>query len=857
MGFFIPDEQSKELEQATPAKVARRRPAPVLDTSARGCDACSLRAAWPQLATPRMKMTTTHGADILILGSVPSLADDRAGVPFSPDNKYAAAFLKNTPKYARDRFAFQNVARCASLDTATMAAAHACSVHLEDDIRRLKPVAIIGVGQYALSQHFSTEFARMGTIHGVKFPVEIAGHVCWFYPVHDSEYVEFMGGDTGPAQPVQRANLTRFFREVDTWPKPEIVKLSPSQVTIVTDEAEAMWRIDALEDFYGFDIETSALRPYVKDATIATAAFADRNQCFAFSVGHPECVNSWGRKAIKRAINAKGKTWVAHNTGMELAWLWWEYGWTWQPTAYEDTMAQARLLHDRETLLSLGTQSRIHLGVNVKSLSDLDTTKIMSYPLAEVLPYNGLDALATILVYHKVIRDIERPDVWANYRRLLNTQRSIVAMELAGLPADVDEAKQLSATFVKKIADARKHAKTLYEVKEFERRFQTEFDIAKPEHVGRALVEIGKIPLPRTKKGQQYSTDDELLQKYSKENPLAQAVMDFREYSKLDSTYATPIATRYYEGVDGFIHPGYTSLLTATLRLSSEDPNIQNWPKRKHREIRRIVKAVEQTSRWLTLPKRRTIVAAFDYGQLEARVVAMLSRCKAFMKVILEGYDIHAEWRDELQKRWDGYLDHIAIKAGVTDEKKLLKAARDFIKSDFVFLSLFGGMAKTAAERIGAPLETMQQMQADLFRQFPGVKAWHRTQRGEYIDHGTCTMMTKRKRHAVMTGNEPVNNPIQGSAADIVIEGMNAITELAIKRRDPYLLPRINIHDDLTFFLPDEDDDELMQYIDIIAEEMAKPRFDWITVPLVVEVSLGPTWADLEEIMKVTGAYHR
>ena len=177
MGFFIPDEQSKELEQATPAKVARRRPAPVLDTSARGCDACSLRAAWPQLATPRMKMTTTHGADILILGSVPSLADDRAGVPFSPDNKYAAAFLKNTPKYARDRFAFQNVARCASLDTATMAAAHACSVHLEDDIRRLKPVAIIGVGQYALSQHFSTEFARMGTIHGVKFPVEIAGHV--------------------------------------------------------------------------------------------------------------------------------------------------------------------------------------------------------------------------------------------------------------------------------------------------------------------------------------------------------------------------------------------------------------------------------------------------------------------------------------------------------------------------------------------------------------------------------------------------------------------------------------------------------------------------------------------------------
>jgi DNA polymerase I-like protein with 3'-5' exonuclease and polymerase domains len=111
-------------------------------------------------------------------------------------------------------------------------------------------------------------------------------------------------------------------------------------------------------------------------------------------------------------------------------------------------------------------------------------------------------------------------------------------------------------------------------------------------------------------------------------------------------------------------------------------------------------------------------------------------------------------------------------------------------------------------------------------------------------------------RRAVLFGNECINTPIQGTAADIVIDSQNEVFELSQRLKDPFLQPRIQVHDDITFFLPDNED-QMEQYINQVAQILVKRRFPFISVPLMVEISIGYNWAEMSEICKIVGDYHR
>jgi DNA polymerase I-like protein with 3'-5' exonuclease and polymerase domains len=135
------------------------------------------------------------------------------------------------------------------------------------------------------------------------------------------------------------------------------------------------------------------------------------------------------------------------------------------------------------------------------------------------------------------------------------------------------------------------------------------------------------------------------------------------------------------------------------------------------------------------------------------------------------------------------------------------------------------------------------------------VRNWLKARHREYRDTGAIRTLTGRVRRALLWGNEPINTPIQGTAADIVVDAMNAMTETALRQRDRYLLPRMQIHDDLTFILPDDAD--LPRYIESISACLVAVRFDWQIVPLTVEAKIGTNWAELEEFAVFTGGYRR
>lgn len=125
------------------------------------------------------------------------------------------------------------------------------------------------------------------------------------------------------------------------------------------------------------------------------------------------------------------------------------------------------------------------------------------------------------------------------------------------------------------------------------------------------------------------------------------------------------------------------------------------------------------------------------------------------------------------------------------------------------------------------------------------MKRWQETVLDGYRKNLYVETLGGRRRRGAMTPNEAINLPIQGTAAEIVCTAMTALSVESEILDDPELQPALNVHDDLTSFLSDQG---LMSKIDHIARIMCKPRFDYINVPLVVEASIGPNWADLEEI---------
>lgn len=260
------------------------------------------------------------------------------------------------------------------------------------------------------------------------------------------------------------------------------------------------------------------------------------------------------------------------------------------------------------------------------------------------------------------------------------------------------------------------------------------------------------------------------------------------------------------------------------------EPNWQNIPKRnaEARELRRQVVA-----------KTRHLIVAVDYGQIEARVIAMATLDELFTKALWERYDIHMEWAERLAA---AYPARIGGKKNLTD-KKAMKDFRTDVKNQWTFPLFFGAKLSSAAGYLKMPEDTIKPLYDEFWRQFSGVKAWQDGLLKFYHEHGYVECLTGRRRRGPLSLNQIYNSPIQGSAAEIVMDAMCRLSETG----DPELQPNINIHDDLTYI------DVPVERVDTIAErivgEMLRVPFKWAqSVPISVEMSVGENWLEMEEV---------
>lgn len=844
MGFFLTEAQATRARDRAKTEA---RPTKMRDLGGKGCDACPLKARWGRITSPRMPLSgNLKDPDILVLGEAPGAEEDDKGHAFiGPSGKLLREVI---PSRDMSRLTFTNAARCRPQDNETpeVQAVHACSSHLEADVLKYNFKAILGVGGTPLHHFFPG--ASIMRVAAAKFVVNIGGKLLWYYPVYHPSFVLQNGGERGPAYSVFKADVKTFFKNVDKWRAPYIDMIKPEDVLLPNSLEEAETILARMKDPLGFDVETGTetkaiLRPYKKGARILTAAFSDGEITMAFPVFHPDRPNNWALPFILRVCAER--PWIAHNAAFELIWLLWyaqqKDRW-WQPAPFEDSQAMARVYHERNSIAALDEVSRIHLGIDIKTITRVNAANIMNYTLEEILPYNGIDAWASARIYHRLRKRVGHEE---QYLKFVDTIRSFSEMEVQGLHVDQNETYEIKAKWDGIATELELDAKNLYEVRQFELDNQIEFNIGSNDHVGAALVTYAHIDLAKSPKGKnQYLTGEDELKLKAPDNPLAKIVLGHREAIRMASTYCDAVIEACNDNVDGLLHPSYSTLLTHTTRSSSSgDTNIQNWPQHRQAEVRKQVMA----------PPGH-IFLKMDKKQLEARVFGMASKDQALCSSIISGEDIHSYWLHQILDRCPEYIVRLMQRSNTESEKTAIKEGRNIIKTDFVFASFYGSIAESCADRTGIPLSIVKEVLHYFWQRYSGAKKWGEAQRAMYANTGSVSLLNGFARHGYMGGNEPYNTPIQGTGARLVLDAQNDLAALARYYKDSYFLPRINIHDDLTFIVP-EHPDIAEVYVENIVPELIKVRYPWQIIPLAVEVKAGKNWFDMEYVADFTGDY--
>ena len=263
-----------------------------------------------------------------------------------------------------------------------------------------------------------------------------------------------------------------------------------------------------------------------------------------------------------------------------------------------------------------------------------------------------------------------------------------------------------------------------------------------------------------------------------------------------------------------------------------EEPNMQNFPKRsdESKEVRCIIK-----------PPKGHVVLSIDYGQIEARVIAMYTRDKRFCQALWERYDVHGEWAERIAY---AYPQRVGGKAMLKD-KKAMKDFRTDIKNQWTFPLFFGAQLASVSKYLHIPEDVLRPLYDAFWKEFEGVKSWQDNLIKFYEENGYVETFTGRRRYGPMNVNKVINSPVQGFTCEFVLDGMCRLSETG----DPLLQPEIQIHDDLTWVAVPVDK------VDYVAEKALEilltpaPEFkDFICVPITLEMSVGEDWLNMEEI---------
>ncbi len=485
-----------------------------------------------------------------------------------------------------------------------------------------------------------------------------------------------------------------------------------------------------------------------------------------------------------------------------------------------DTMV-AHSLIEPEMRHGMDYLSEVYLGYTPVPISKLigdakaNQVNMADVPIAKVAEYSAEDADVTWQLrstlepllkekgQERVFYEVESPLIPV-----------LVDMEFEGIKVDAAALAEFAAQLSKEMDEAEK---TVY------RLAGTTFNLNSPRQLGQVLFDLLKIgDAPKKTKTGQYSTDEQTLLALAPDHEIVQRLLEYRTASKLKSTYADALPEAIWPGT-GRVHTTDNQVMTATGRLNSQNPNLQNIPIRTERgqEIRKAF--VPRSSEYRLL--------SADYSQIELRILAALSGEKAMLEAFTAGADIHAA----TAARVFGVFADL-----VTSEMRR--------KAKMVNFGIaYGISAFGLSQRLGIPRAEAGEIIDQYFKQFPGIRRYMDETIEFARKHGYVETVTGRRRYTrdIRSANNTVrgaaernaiNAPIQGTAADMIKLAMiNIHRELAHRRLKTRML--LQVHDELVFdlYLPEQED------VMPLVEERMKTAIP-LNVAMVVEMGVGENW---------------
>ena len=468
-----------------------------------------------------------------------------------------------------------------------------------------------------------------------------------------------------------------------------------------------------------------------------------------------------------------------------------------------DLLAE-KYLHYR----TIPIEALIGSGRTQRNMADLEPKEIVDYACE--------DADVTLRLYPILKEEMEKYEVTSVFTHIEMPLLPVLArMERNGVRLDTAALEETGRNFTERMQQLETD---IYELAGHE------FTITSPKQVGVVLFDELQISakVKKTKTGQ-YSTSEEVLESLRDKHPIVEKILQHRALKKLLSTYVEALPKLIHPQT-GHIHTSFNQAVTATGRLSSSNPNLQNIPVRGEdgREIRRAF-----------VPEEGEVFFSADYSQIELRIMAHLSEDEHMVADFNSGLDIHAATAAR--------IFHKPIEEVDRDERRKAKTAN--------FGIIYGISAFGLSERMGVSRGEAKELIESYFSTYPKVREYMNESIERAKQTGYITTQFGRRRYLadINAGNatvrgyaerNAVNAPIQGTAADIIKLAMVAIDR---RLREEKLQTRmiLQVHDELNFSVPRT---ELEQVRHLVVEEME--RAFQMRVPLVAECGEGTNWLE-------------
>ncbi|MHA7877583.1 MAG: DNA polymerase I [Bacteroidota bacterium] len=598
---------------------------------------------------------------------------------------------------------------------------------------------------------------------------------------------------------------------------------TPHQYHLIDTPALRQDLIKALERQKAicFDTETTSLDP--QQATLLGIAFA-YHPGQAYYVPFPEARDAAKQiiQEFKSVLTSTSICKIGQNLKYDISILQ-QYGISVASPLF-DTMLAHYLLYPnmRHNLNAMAAQYLHYAPMHIETLigpKGKQQKSMQAVDIALVKEYACEDADITLQLYHKLAPEIATKELT---RLLYEVEFPLVhvlmRMEDAGVKVDKEVLASLSANMAQTIQGLTQDIYALAGER---------FNLDSPKQLGDML--FGKLRLtekPQKTKTGQYATGEEVLQALAKEHPIIDKIMEYRELQKLKSTYIDALPT-LISPIDGMIHTSYNQAVTATGRLSSTHPNLQNIPIRTEKG-RAIRKAFVPRS-----PDH--CLLSIDYSQIELRIMASFAQDPTMIAAFLAGKDIHKATASKLFK--------VPIEAVDRDMRRKAKTAN--------FGIIYGISAFGLAQRLNIPRGEANALIQAYFQEFPAIKAYMDAVVKKARAQGYVTTLLGRQRelrsinsrNAAMRGfaeRNAINTPIQGTAAEMIkiamIHVYNWMLQMQLRSR-----MILQVHDELVFDAHKEELEKLRQYI----PGMMKAALP-LAVPIEVDIKTGDNWLDMQ-----------